>query len=284
MGRRDRAKNFGCFSRSCGITSSFIFENQNHVLLGCFFGGIPQLFIHGRTIRRLIIESPEIEETDAIGMEGLGQLNTALEHFVLLLESEIVMALIVLRTELRLGCAWPVHLEERAGNIRHPQLVFFQDAARFIDFLGIQFEQVLVPHATQLDPTHSKFFRSYFARAAKVLTDLVIDNGDSERRIHTVTPSFCSRYFLLIAPDSLGVRVLSGTSSSSTMAQPLKFTLCNASNTAGRCNFPRPSSTKRYGRCVSAFSGKRSTSFICRKSSRSLYFSIAFAGSPPPWK
>src|SRR6266850_945626 len=37
-------------------------------------------------------------------------------------------------------------------------MVFFQDATRFLDFRGIQFQQVLFPHAAQLDPFHAKFF------------------------------------------------------------------------------------------------------------------------------
>src|SRR5207245_4005839 len=162
--------------------------------------------------------------------------------------------------------------------------VLLQNPPRFFDFLGVQFEQVLVPHTSQLDAIHPKFLRGDFASTAKVLRDFVVDYGDSERRLHTVIPSLSTRYFLLIAAESLGVRVLSGTPSSSTMAHPRKFTLWSASNTAGRFTLPRPSSTKRYGRFAFALSGSCSTSFICRKSSRSLYFSIAFAGSPPPWK
>src|SRR6266702_2695303 len=68
---------------------------------------------------------------------------------------------------LRLRCAWPIHLEKRAGDVRHSQLVPFQYAPRFLDFLCVQLEQVLVPHAAQLDPFHAKFLRSYFAHVAK---------------------------------------------------------------------------------------------------------------------
>src|SRR5207302_4076886 len=132
-----------------------------------------------------------------------------------------------------------------AGDIRHAQLVLFQDAACLFDLFCVKLQHVLVPHAPQFDPIHAEFFAGDFASPAKVLRDFIVDDGDSERRFHTVTLSFSSRYFLLISAHSLGVRVLSGTASSSTMAQPRKLTLCKASNTSGRSTRPRPNSTKR---------------------------------------
>ena len=55
-----------------------------------------------------------------------------------------------------------------------------------------------------------------------------------------------SRYRLLIAADSFGVRVGSGTESSSTMAHPPKPMSPSAAKTALILTRPRPSSTKRY--------------------------------------
>jgi len=52
-------------------------------------------------------------------------------------------------------------------------------------------------------------------------------------------------YFLLIKADSFGVLDLSGTLSSSTMAQPRKRTSLSAAKMAGKSTLPRPSSTKR---------------------------------------
>src|SRR6266478_724179 len=184
IGSRDRAKNFGCFSGRRGIARRFIFENENHIFLRCFFCSVAQFFIHGRAIRSLILEAPEIEKADAVGIESLGQLDAALEHFVLLLKREVCVELIALRTELRWGRPRPVHFEKRAGDIGYAQLVFFQDAASLVDFPGIKFQEVLIPHSPELHPFHAKFFRRYFARAAKVLSDLVVDDRNAEWRFH----------------------------------------------------------------------------------------------------
>src|SRR5882762_583418 len=89
VGTSNSSKNFGSFGRSRGIASRLIFENQNHILLGCFFSRVLQLFIHGRPIGRLVIEPPEIETANAIGLERLCQLNAALKYFVLLLKREV---------------------------------------------------------------------------------------------------------------------------------------------------------------------------------------------------
>src|SRR5260370_41465038 len=87
--RGNRGKHLGCFRRSCGITSGLIFEDQNHILLRRFLGGVPQLFVHSRSIRPLIIQPPEIETADAIGLERLSQLNASLKHFILLLKRKV---------------------------------------------------------------------------------------------------------------------------------------------------------------------------------------------------
>src|ERR1700730_4033576 len=284
MRRLHCAEDFSRFSSCCSVACQLIFQDQDHTLLACFVGRVHQLLIDGRTIGRLILEAPEIKEADAVGTECPRQFDTPLEHFILLLKSKVSVELITLGAVFGFGRARPIHLEQRTGDVGDAQIVLFQNTPCFLDFFCVQIQQVFVPHAPQFDPIHAKFSGGHLASVAEVLRHLVADNSNSERRLHTVTPSFSSRYFLLITADSLGVRPGSGTASSSTMAQPRKFDLCNASNTAGKSIFPRPSSTKRYERLASASSASRSTSFMCRKSSRSLYFSIALAGSPPPWK
>src|SRR5208282_5490361 len=188
---------------------------------------------------------PKIEAADAVGLEGLGQLDAAFENFVLLLEREIGVKLGAFRAEFGFRCAGPVHFEERAGDVRHAQFVFFEDAARLVDFFGVKTKQVFVPHAAQLDPLKAKLARNHFARTAEVLAHFIVDDSNMEWRGHTVSPSFSSTYFLLMTADSLGVRALSGTASSSTIPHPRKFILRSAASTAGRSTEPRPSSTKR---------------------------------------
>src|SRR5260370_1498408 len=178
------AKHLGSFGPCCRISRTFIFENQNHILLGRSFSRISQFFVDGRAIRSLIVEPPEIEETYAIRMEGLGQLDTSFQHFILLLKRKIGVKLIALGAVLRLRCARPIHLEQRTGDVRHAQLVLSQYAPRFLDFLGVQLQQVLIPHAAQPDPFHAKFLRSHFAGSAKVLPYLVVDDRNPEWRFH----------------------------------------------------------------------------------------------------
>src|SRR5258708_14969455 len=100
MGRRDGSKNFCSFRRGRAVASRLIFQKQNYVFLGRLFRGAAQFFIHGRAIWRLILEAPEIEETHAVGVEGLRQFDAALEDFVLLLERKVGVKLAALRTEL----------------------------------------------------------------------------------------------------------------------------------------------------------------------------------------
>src|SRR5437899_105110 len=108
-------------------------------------------------------------------------------------------------------------------------------------------------------------------RTTEILRELVGDDRNSERRVHMAYPSFSWRYLLLRIAESFGVPALSGTLSSSTIAQPRKPTWWSALNIPGRSTWPRPSSTKRYERFASAASddGDRSTSLRCRNSSRS---------------
>src|SRR5207249_7537865 len=148
-------------------------------------------------------------------------------------------------------------------GIRDRNVTGVQTCALPICFFNLfRIEQVLVPHAAQFDPVHAELFGGDFASTAEILRDFIVDDGNPERRIHTVTPSFSSRYFLLMAPDSFGVRALSGTTSSSTIAQPRKFTLCKAANAAGRSTRPLPNSTKRKGRFAFAPLGAGSTSLM----------------------
>src|SRR5207244_1551832 len=130
------------------------------------------------------------------------------------------------------------------------------------NFLRIQIEHVLVPHAAQFDPFHPEIMGRDFAGALKILSDLVVDHSNPEWRLHSVNPSLLSTYFLLINAESLGVRERSGTLSSSTTTQPRKCTWRSASVIAGRSTFPRPSSTKRYACSGSALAGSSSTSFM----------------------
>src|SRR5688572_25388494 len=107
--------------------------------------------------------------------------------------------------------------------------------------------------------------------------------GADQADVHTVNPSD-SRYWRAITAESFGDRALSGTASSSTIAQPRNFTSLSAANTPFTSTLPRPISTKRYDRIGSPVlpGSGLCTSLMCRKRIRSENFLTARTGSPPP--
>ena len=203
------------------------------------------LLVDSCTIGRLIFESPEIKAAYPVGAEGFCQLDAAFQYLVLLIESEIGIELVTLGTVLGFWSILIVHFKKRTGNVGDAQLVALQDAPRFLDFFGIEFEEVFIPHTAQLDPLHTEFPGGNLAGVAEILCDFVVDDCNFERRTHTVSPILSSRYFLEITADSLGVRDLSGTLSSSTTAHPRKLIFFSAAKTAGTSTLPRPNSTQR---------------------------------------
>ena len=119
--------------------------------------------------------------TYAIGTEGFGHFDPPPQHLVLLIERKARMKVHRFAVS-RSWSALPIHFEQRAGNIGHAQTVFLQNALRFCDFLRIKVNDVLVPHRTQFNPSHPEFARRNLAGMAKILADLIIDNGNAERR------------------------------------------------------------------------------------------------------
>src|ERR1700693_2996669 len=189
-GRLDRIQNLGGLSSSGGIQAGIILQQQGDAFLTRFVGRLQELLIDRSAIWLLVIQSPEIEAAHAIGLEGLGQLDGMLQHFVLLIESEVGMEVAVL-AELRLGSTLPVDFKEWTGDIGHSQSVLLKNTTRVRNLVCVQIENVLVPHAAKLDPLHPEFPRGNFAGTAKVLRDLVVDNGDAERGVQGLSlPGF----------------------------------------------------------------------------------------------
>src|SRR5579859_633372 len=203
--RRHGGKNLRCFSASSGVAREFIFENEDHPLLGGGVCRFRQFRVNRRTIGSLLFKAPEIKTAHTIGAERFRQRDAALKDVGLLLVSEVGIELRTLGAELRLGRARPIHLEQRAADVSHAQFIFFQDAAGLGDFAGVEIQNILVPHTAKLNPLHAEFARSDFAGTPKVLTDFVIDNRDAEGRLHTVNPNLSCRYCLLAAAASFGV-------------------------------------------------------------------------------
>ena len=84
-----------------------------------------QLVVDGGAVGRLIVQPPEVEAADAIGLELLGQFDTVFQQLILLLEIEAGMELVALWTLFGKRRSGPVDFEERAGYVGHAQLIFF---------------------------------------------------------------------------------------------------------------------------------------------------------------
>ena len=175
------AQNFRAFGPGRGVTRGLIFQNEDDSLLLGFGGSIAELVVNGIAIGSLIVEAPEIEAAHALRTEGFGHRDGALEDFVLLSQREVGVETLGLAV-FRLWRTRPIDLEERAGDVGDLELIFVEQAAGFRDFFFVEADDVLVPHAAQLDPFHAEFFRRHFADVAEVLRDLVIDYGNAEWR------------------------------------------------------------------------------------------------------
>ena len=120
------------------------------------FRSLAEFLVHGFAVRLGVIETPEVKAADAIGVEGLRQLDAVLEKHVLLFEVEFGVELIALRTVFREWRAGPVGLEERAGNVGNAELVFVEDLACIVDLFCVELGEVLAPHAAELDPLEAE--------------------------------------------------------------------------------------------------------------------------------
>src|SRR6201992_764728 len=125
----DGLEHSGCVFSGAGIARDFIFQQQDHVALCAHLRRPAQLFVDGGAIGVLIVEPPEVEAADAIGLKLLCEFNTVFEPLILLLALDPGMKLCALRTLLGKRRSGPVDFEQRTGNIRHPQLIFFEDRA-----------------------------------------------------------------------------------------------------------------------------------------------------------
>ena len=75
----------------------------------------------------------------------------------------------------------PVDLEERAGYVGHPELVFFQIRLDFGDLFGVEVGDVLVPHGAEFNPVETEVLGGNLAGPAKVRCQLVVDYGEAKR-------------------------------------------------------------------------------------------------------
>src|SRR6185437_2741828 len=76
------------FCASSCVAGKLVFENQDDLFLRSFVGCIAHFVVNRGAVGSLIVKPPKIKDTYAIGVEGFGQFERALQELVLLLEGE----------------------------------------------------------------------------------------------------------------------------------------------------------------------------------------------------
>ena len=168
------------FSAGGRVAGHFIFEQQDEVVAGAFARGVAEFFVDGGAIGLHVIETPEIEAADAVGVESFGELDAVVEQVFLLFEGEVGLEVVAAFALFGKGCAGPVGLEERAGDVGDAQIVFGEDGFGAFDVGVGHVGDVLAPHAAQLDPLEAEVVGNYGADVIEVLRDFVVDGGDAE--------------------------------------------------------------------------------------------------------
>src|SRR5208337_5137764 len=74
-------------------------------------------------------------------------------------------------------------LEEWTGDVGDLQIVFGKDFLRVGNLRCAEVDDVLAPHGTKLDPAQAKIVRDNVTIVVEILGDLIVDDGNSERRL-----------------------------------------------------------------------------------------------------
>ena len=152
--------------------------------LAACLGGLLQLAVDGGAVGLDVVDAPEVEAAHLVGFELFGERDGALEHFVLLLEADLLGAVqVFLGAVLGDGRAGPVHLVERAADIGDLRLYLariFCASAIWASEIDLQ---VLAPDLAQLDVVKAEVLGDDVAGVIEVLRDLVGDDADLELRV-----------------------------------------------------------------------------------------------------
>ena len=176
----DGGEGLGGFAAGCGVAFIFVFEDEQEVVFACARGCFEELGVDGFAIGLRVIETPEVEAANAVGLELLGEFDAAFEDFVLLFEIEAGAEVIVFGTVLRAGRPGEIDFEERAGDVGDAELVFVENGICVGDVGIVELEDVLAPHTAQLDPLQAEVVGDDRAGVIEVVGYLVVDDGDAE--------------------------------------------------------------------------------------------------------
>ncbi len=147
----------------------------------CLLGGLLKELVDGGAVRLDIVDAPEVEAADFVGVEAFGESNGALEHLVLLLKADLVGAVhVFLGAVLRVRGAGPVDLVEGARDVGDLEAVFGENLLR-VGQLGVGGGlEVLAVDVAQLDEVQADVMRDDGAGMIEVLRDFVRDDADLE--------------------------------------------------------------------------------------------------------
>lgn len=176
------------FMASRSIAGELVFKHQQDSLFAASLRSCPQLVVDCLAVRRNVFQSPEIETAHLVGIELLCKRDRAFQDTVLLLEGDFGRTVqIFFRSVGRPWRSWPIRLEERAGDIRHLELVLAEDCFCLIDLRRIEIDNILAPHRTNFYPAHAEVARSDVASVIKVRRNFIVNYCNPERTLQRLS-------------------------------------------------------------------------------------------------
>src|SRR5207245_2901828 len=170
-----QASRFGAGRR---VARSFVLEIERYALLARPDRSLADTIVDRRAIRLLIVEPPEVEDTDVRRVERLRELARAFDQLVLLRRREVGAELRRRRAVARLRRTGPVGLENRRRDLGHAELEPLEHLARLGHLSSVPRHDVPVVHRAQLDVTEAELARGDLAGVPEVLRDLVSENRE----------------------------------------------------------------------------------------------------------
>ena len=168
--RAEQPRGFGAGRR---VARQLVLERERDGLLPDLDRCLAHAIVDRFSVRRLVVEAPEIEDSDVSRVESLGEVHGAFDQLVLLPVGEVGAELRVLGAERRFRRAGPVGLEDCRCDLRDAQVVLRENGFGFGDVMRVPAHDVLVVHRTKLDQPEAELARHHLAGAAEVLRDLI---------------------------------------------------------------------------------------------------------------
>ena len=166
-----------------GVARVLVFEHERQAALRRLGRRRAHDVVDRGAVRLLIVEPPEIEDADPIGVEGARELERALEQLVLLRRS-VKLAPNSSRVGLNGDFGAPGQSTLKIGDARQAtrRLKRSSDALHVGDLRGVPVHEVLAAGLAQIDEAHAELARRDLAGVAEVLRDFVGQHREIEAR------------------------------------------------------------------------------------------------------